>query len=187
MDPASSFAYTRRVLSGIFLEDIRPSALTLAQLDALWEIHREYVERSRASFEAGLANCDEIILLREAAGGPIRGFVVFNVIDADVLGRNHVVIFSRWGFLARSFRNRSVIQWVGIRAWLRRYVRARFDARRLRRRSARHHIMRSPSTSTETRTEGAKRAQRGAAPDKARLAPREASPRSVRSWNGEAS
>lgn len=113
--------------SGIVLEDVRPSALTPVQLDALWDIHREYVERSRASFEAGLAGCDEIILLREAAGGPIRGFVVFNVVDVDVRGRNHVVILSRWGFLARSFRHRSVMQWVGIRAWLRQKRRRPFD------------------------------------------------------------
>lgn len=115
------------LLSGIVLEDVHPRALTPAHRDALWEIHRQYVLRTRESFEAGLAKSDEIVMLRQGAGGPVRGFVVFNVLDVPLRGRTHVVIFSRWGFLDRSLRNRSVIQWVGIRAWLRQKRRRPLD------------------------------------------------------------
>ena len=114
-------------MARIVFEDVRPGALTPEQGQALWDIHRQYVERTRASFEAGLARSDDIVLCREGAGGPIRGFSVFNVVDVRVGGRNHVVILSRWGFLDRAFRNRSVMQRTGIRAWLRQKRRRPFD------------------------------------------------------------
>ena len=114
-------------MSRIVFEDVRASALTPAQVEALWDIHRQYVVRSRASFEAGLARSDDVLLYREGAGGPIRGFAVFNVVDVELGGRTHVVILARWGFLDRAIRNKSPMQWASIRAWLRQKRRRPFD------------------------------------------------------------
>lgn len=96
----------------------RAATLTSHELDEIWTFYRQFVERPKEPFQAGIRGTDDVFIGRENEGAPIRAFAAAKVLEVEWGGQTHGVLYNAWSAIDPSFRGGNIIQRAGMRMFL---------------------------------------------------------------------
>lgn len=94
------------------------STLTPAELEEIWELYGKFVQRPKAPFLEAVRATDTVFIGRQKGSGRMRAFAAAQVVEVDVNGRRHGVLYNSWSGIDPAFRGGHLIQRAGLELFL---------------------------------------------------------------------
>lgn len=112
--------------AGVTIEVLRPSALTPALWNEVWNLTRDFFDTERAYSERELKEYQQIALFWSRRERKLVGMASINVYPVSFQGRRLVAIYTTHVLLRQEYRGHNLIQRLGMRTFLKTLVRFPF-------------------------------------------------------------
>jgi len=96
---------------------VSPRTLGASELTEIWRFYSQFVHREREPFLEKLRATEEVFLGRDAQG-TLRSFGAVQSYTVTWEGRSFGLLYTGWTAIDPAYRGRDVVQWAGLRCYL---------------------------------------------------------------------